>query len=176
MDGERRFRSPSAEATVELARQLGRRLGPGAVVALDGELGAGKTTFARGLAQGLDVEEAVTSPTYTLMHEYEGRLPVHHYDAWMEGRERAFLDAGGAEGLHGDGVALVEWAERVAAWLPTPRLEVRLEHVGPDERRLTLRPLTGPQPSARARALVDAVGALPAAGPAEAPWVEEPSS
>jgi len=102
-------------------------------------LGAGKTTFMRGLAVGLGVEEPVSSPTYTLMHQYEGRLTLYHFDAWMEGRERAFLEGGGAEELTGEGVSAVEWAEKVAEYLPHPRLAVRLTHRSPQERGLELR-------------------------------------
>jgi tRNA threonylcarbamoyladenosine biosynthesis protein TsaE len=127
-----------AEATEAVGVALGASLEAGAVVALDGELGAGKTTLVRGLARGLGIEVPVSSPSFTLMHEYPGRLPLYHFDAWMAGRELAFLEAGGAEALEGDGVAVVEWAERVASYLPAERLDVRLEHLGPSARRLTL--------------------------------------
>ena len=142
-DLRRTFRSRSAEETAALGEALGRRLGPGAVVALDGDLGAGKTVFVQGLARGLEIAEPVTSPSFTLMHEHTGRLVLHHFDAWLTGREIAFLEGGGAEALLGDGVdgvAAVEWAERVADWLPAPRLRVLLEYVGdgPDERRITI--------------------------------------
>src|SRR5262245_31785188 len=121
----------SPEATESLGEAIGRQLAPGAVVALDGELGSGKTCLVRGLARGLGVEETVSSPSFTLMHEYRGRLTLHHFDAWMAGREQAFLEAGGAEALDGDGVAVIEWAERVRAYLPPARLSVRLAHAGP---------------------------------------------
>lgn len=138
MAAERKFVSHSPEATQELARRLGLGLERGTVLALDGELGTGKTTFMRGLAEGLEVEEPVSSPTYTLMHEYEGRLTLYHFDAWMEGRERAFLEGGGAEELVGDGVSAVEWAERVAEYLPLPRFSIQLSHRMPEERGLRL--------------------------------------
>lgn len=134
----RAFLSTAPEATEALASALGAALGPGCVLALAGDLGAGKTTFVRGLARGLGVRERVHSPTFTLMHVYEGRLPVYHFDAWMEGRERAFLAEGGAEELGGDGVAVVEWAARVSEWLPQPHLEVRLGHRGLEERSVEL--------------------------------------
>jgi tRNA threonylcarbamoyladenosine biosynthesis protein TsaE len=143
----RTFLSHSAEATEAFAERIGAQLAPGSVVALCGELGAGKTCAVRGFARGLGVREQVHSPTFTLMHTYSGRVPVHHFDAWMQGRERAFLEGGGAEWLATGGVALVEWANRVADWLPLPRLELRLEHAAPapgsssatvELRRLTL--------------------------------------
>lgn len=148
---ERRFDCPSAEATEALAAAIGAGFEPGTVVALRGELGAGKTCFVRGAARALGVEDPVASPTYTLMHAYEGRLPVYHLDAWMEGRGEAFLEDGGAEWLHEEGVAFVEWAERVAAWLPFPHLEVLLEHTGPRRRRVTLRVVAGGADGAAAR-------------------------
>ena len=92
------------------------------------------------------------------MHAYEGRLAVYHLDAWMQGRGEAFLEDGGAEWLHEDGIAFVEWAERVDAWLPAPRLEVLLEHAGPEARRVTLRAL-GP-PAERAGPSATAAEAL----------------
>ena len=125
---ELRLVSRSPEATEALGEALGARLAAGCVVALDGDLGAGKTTLVRGLARGLGVAEGVASPTYTLMHAYDGRVPVYHFDAWMQGREEAFLEGGGAEWLEAGGVALVEWADRVADWLPAARLSVRIEH------------------------------------------------
>jgi len=134
----------SPEATEALGEALGRELEAGAVIALDGELGSGKTCLVRGLARGLCVEDPVSSPTFTLLHEYRGRIPVHHFDAWMSGRERAFLEAGGAEALDGEGVAVIEWAEHVRAYLPPARLAVRLEHLGPAMRRLRLEVLGAP--------------------------------
>lgn len=136
---ERTFQSRSPEATEALGEALGRRLGPGAVVALVGELGTGKTCLVRGLARGLGVEGPVTSPSFTLMHQYPGPVELRHFDAWMEGRERAFLEGGGAEWLYGEGVAVIEWAGRVQDWLPAPRLELLIEHRGPAERLLRVR-------------------------------------
>jgi len=138
------FVSRSAEATEALGAALGGELRAGAVVALDGDLGAGKTCLVRGIARGLGVTDPVTSPSFTLMHEYEGRVPVHHFDAWMTGREAAFLEGGGADELGGDGVALVEWGARVADYLPAARLEITLEHVSPEVRRIGLRVLGEP--------------------------------
>jgi tRNA threonylcarbamoyladenosine biosynthesis protein TsaE len=136
---ERAWISQGPEATEALAEAIGRAAMPGLVVALDGDLGAGKTCFVRGLARGLDVVDTVASPTYALMSTYSGRLDLYHFDAWMEGRERAFLADGGAEWLDSAGVAAVEWAARVASALPEERLDVEIEHAGPTERRVTAR-------------------------------------
>ena len=162
------LRSTSPEETEAIGAALGAELEAGALVALDGELGAGKTAFVRGVARGLGVEEPVTSPSFTLMHEYRGRLTVRHFDAWMTGREEAFLDGGGAEEFEGDGVAILEWATRVERFLPADRLEVVLEHRGPTERRLTLRVLGAGRPDLL-RALAAAVRAAPPGDAAGAP-------
>ncbi len=130
--------SRSPAATRALGAALGRRVPAGTLVALDGELGAGKACFVQGLAEGLGVSDPVTSPTYALLQSYPGRLALHHFDAFMEGRERALLLDGGLEWMHAGGVAAVEWAARVADVLPLPRLSILLEHTGADSRRLSI--------------------------------------
>ena len=134
----RTFLSRSPEATRALGSAIGRALAPDTIVALVGDLGSGKTCFVQGLARGLDVRDPVTSPTYALLQTYSGRLELYHFDAWMEGRERAFLLDGGIEWMHAGGVAAIEWAERVDEVLPRPLLRVAFEHVSAGERRLTL--------------------------------------
>lgn len=134
----RLFDSRSPAATEALGEALGQALFSGVVLSLDGDLGAGKTCFVRGLARGLGVTGQISSPSYTLMDAHEGRLPLYHLDAWMEGREKAFFLDGGDEWLHGEGVCAVEWGERVGDWLPLPRLAIRFEHRGPEERRIHL--------------------------------------
>ncbi len=134
----RRLLSRSPDATRALGEALGRALEPGTLVALEGDLGAGKTAFVQGLARGLDVADPVTSPTYALMQTYEGRLALHHFDAYMEGRERALLLDGGLEWMHAGGVAAVEWADRVADVLPRPRIAVRLSHAGASARKVEI--------------------------------------
>jgi tRNA threonylcarbamoyladenosine biosynthesis protein TsaE len=153
-----RARSCAPETTEAFGEGLGRALVPGALVALVGELGSGKTTLVRGLARGLGVEAAVASPTFTRMRSLEGRLALHHFDAWRAGGEALFEEGG--ELLAGAGVAVVEWADRVSAHLPLPRIEIELAHVAPDERELRARilpPDRGSGPAAAA--LADALGA-----------------
>lgn len=138
--------SPSVEVTEAVGEAIGRRLGPGDLVVLSGDLGAGKTALVRGLARGLDVAEIPGSPSFALMNQYEGRCPLYHFDAWMRGREAALLGEGAGEYLEGDGVAVLEWGEQVASLLPAPRLEVRLGHLGPTERTLELVVIPSPEP------------------------------
>ena len=103
-------------------------LQPGDVVTVSGELGSGKTTFVRGACRGLGVTSAVTSPTYTIGHRYEGRVPVSHLDLYrFVGVSEA--DWGALEPYFEDAVCFVEWPEAAAASLPEPRVRVRLAHV-----------------------------------------------
>ncbi|MEZ5974179.1 MAG: tRNA (adenosine(37)-N6)-threonylcarbamoyltransferase complex ATPase subunit type 1 TsaE [Planctomycetota bacterium] len=123
------FVSHDPDATLALARHVGSHLKAGEVLALSGDLGAGKTTFVRGLAEGLGITDPVSSPTYTLMHSYEGPgLGLLHYDAWMEGRQKALLAGGGSGVIEGDAVAVVEWASKVADFLPDGALWVEFGH------------------------------------------------
>lgn len=126
----------SPKETTLAAFKLGQILEPGDCIALTGELGAGKTHFTKGVAQGLGIVESVLSPTFNLMLEYPGRLTLRHLDAYFASRESALLDESCAEVFGTDGVAIVEWAERVSAYLPPSRLEIRLELAGEDRRRI----------------------------------------
>jgi len=124
------FRTVSPEETMQLGQRLARLLGPGDVVCLTGELGAGKTHFAKGIARGLCVREVVTSPTFTLIKEYEGRMPFYHMDVYrLEGPEE-LADLGYDEYFYGEGVTLIEWADRVADVLPDERLDIELKIEG----------------------------------------------
>jgi tRNA threonylcarbamoyladenosine biosynthesis protein TsaE len=135
-----RLELPDVNATETLGRELGALLFPGAVVALIGPLGAGKTYLVQAIAEGLGVARGavVTSPTFVLIQEYEGRLPIYHFDAYRLADEQAFADLGVGEYFEGDGVCLVEWADRVARTLPEDHLQVVLEIGGETSRRVTL--------------------------------------
>jgi tRNA threonylcarbamoyladenosine biosynthesis protein TsaE len=131
---------PNLEATRAFGQRLAELLFPGAVIALVGPLGAGKTHLVRAIAEGLGVPDGrvVTSPTFTLIHEYAGRLPAYHFDAYRLRGAGEFFDLGAHEYLEGEGVCLVEWADRVAEALPAEYLLVALEITGPSARRATL--------------------------------------
>ncbi len=130
----------SPEDTEQLGRRLGANLFPGAVVALSGPLGAGKTFLVRATALGLGVadERLVTSPTFVLIQEYLGRLPIYHFDLYRLTAGNDFLDLGAAEYLEGQGVCLIEWADKFPQCLPLERLEVSLEPRGEQQRRAHL--------------------------------------
>ncbi len=120
--------SESAEQTQAVAASLARRLPAGSVLALHGDLGAGKTCFVQGLASGLHVQQPVSSPTYTLVHEYGGDVPLYHIDLYrLQGAEDA-LDMGLDEYMEGAGITAIEWPERAASALPAETVHIRLEH------------------------------------------------
>lgn len=128
------------QEVAELGRRLGEALFPNARLALIGPLGAGKTFFARALAEGLGVADprVVTSPTFVLIQEYVGRLPIYHFDVYRLPCATEFMDLGVHEYFASDGVCLIEWADRVADYLPSERLEVHLEPTSERTRNLEM--------------------------------------
>lgn len=123
------FKTESAQQTMAFAGKIARKLKQGDVVALSGELGAGKTVFVKGMAYGLEVEKniLVTSPTFVILHEYPGKLPLYHFDFYrFQGREQA-EGIGYEEYFEGDGVCAVEWADRFPEIFPPHTLWVNIE-------------------------------------------------
>jgi tRNA threonylcarbamoyladenosine biosynthesis protein TsaE len=138
--GEITLASASAAETLRLGERCGRRLLIPLVIFLVGDLGSGKTVFVQGLARGLDVPDdyTVTSPSFTLINEYPGRLQLFHIDLYRLGAEADLDDLGLAEILHGEGIAAVEWADKLADGAVAERLEIRFESGDDDRRRLHL--------------------------------------
>ena len=132
--------SQSPEETQRLAADLLAVLQPGAVLALHGELGSGKTCFVQGLAKANGIARAVNSPTFAIVNEYPGNPPLYHMDLYRIHSAVEALDLGLDEYLHGRGITAIEWAERVADLLAPTTLHIRFEpgH-GPDERIITIR-------------------------------------
>jgi tRNA threonylcarbamoyladenosine biosynthesis protein TsaE len=130
--------SRSAEETRALGERLGGRLGAGDVVACIGALGAGKTCFLQGLARGLDVTTDVTSPTFVLVNEYRGRLRVQHIDAYRTESLGELVELGVEEMLHGDGVTVVEWADKLLPLLPPRTVIVDIRGLGDETREIDL--------------------------------------
>ncbi|MBI4432834.1 MAG: tRNA (adenosine(37)-N6)-threonylcarbamoyltransferase complex ATPase subunit type 1 TsaE [Candidatus Omnitrophica bacterium] len=136
------FKTISLAQTRKIGQAIGQQLKAGDVVALTGELGAGKTTLVKGIAHGLGVkkaDETVSSPTFTLIHEYAGREKVYHLDwyrlARVEG-EDAFL---AEECMRSGGVCLIEWAERGRNLLPAKHLKITMKHAGPSSRQIEVK-------------------------------------
>jgi tRNA threonylcarbamoyladenosine biosynthesis protein TsaE len=128
--------STSGEETFEFGRKLGNILQVGDLVALIGDLGAGKTICIQGIAIGLGVPDRkeVTSPTYTLIHEYQGRVPLYHFDVYRLAKEDDLYDLGYEEYFYGNGVTLIEWADRITSFLPDEHLAIHLL-MQPDQTR-----------------------------------------
>ncbi|TCW62540.1 tRNA (adenosine(37)-N6)-threonylcarbamoyltransferase complex ATPase subunit type 1 TsaE [Treponema sp. J25] len=119
-------------------RWIGERLTQGEVLALYGGLGVGKTTLVRGIAEALHVQEPVTSPTYTIINEYEGDMPIYHIDAYrLRGSDDAF-SIGIEDYLYGNGICIIEWAERIQEVLPAEAISVDISIIGETDRLLTL--------------------------------------
>jgi tRNA threonylcarbamoyladenosine biosynthesis protein TsaE len=131
---------PDLAATTALGRRLAEMLFPGAVVALIGPLGAGKTHFVRAVAEGLGVRDprVVNSPTFVLIQEYSARLPVYHFDAYRLRGPAEFDDLGAHEYFASSGVCLVEWADRVEEALPAEHLRLTFAITGESSRQVTV--------------------------------------
>lgn len=132
------FFTDSPAGTEALGQALAQKLTPGAVIAYRGDLGAGKTAFTRGLARGLGICEAVTSPTYTIVNEYlSGRMPLFHFDMYRLGSSDELFDIGWDDYLERGGVCAVEWSENVADAMENA-IVVTIEKCGEDSRRITI--------------------------------------
>ncbi len=136
---ERRTTTTSPEETRALAARLAHVARPGDVLALLGDLGAGKTVFAKGFGRGLGVSGTINSPSFVLMAEYEGRLPLFHLDLYRLADAREAVAGGLLDERQGFGVTLVEWAERLGEALPMARLDVVIEGTGDEPREISLR-------------------------------------
>jgi tRNA threonylcarbamoyladenosine biosynthesis protein TsaE len=129
----------TGEETMLFSQRLGELLQASDVITLEGDLGAGKTTFTKGLAKGLGVKRVVNSPTFNIIKEYKGRLPLYHMDVYrVQGSEE---DLGFDEYFYGNGVSVVEWAHLIESQLPDDLLKISLYHVGDTTRKMVLEPV-----------------------------------
>lgn len=124
--------------TDQFATRLAKLLQPGDVIALEGDLGAGKTTFTKGLARGLEIKKTVNSPTFTIIKEYNGRLPLYHMDVYRVAD--SYEDLGFEEYFEGEGVTVVEWAHLIEEQLPDELLTIYLYTEGQEKRKIVLAP------------------------------------
>lgn len=136
------FETTSPKETFCVGETLGRSASAGQVFALTGDLGVGKTVFTQGFAKGLGIEEPVNSPTFTIMQIYEdGRLPLYHFDVYRIGSVEEMDEIGFEDYVMGEGVSLIEWAERIQEILPPVYTEIRIEkdlEQGFDYRKITI--------------------------------------
>ncbi len=132
--------SDSREQTVEIGRRIGTFLGGGDIVALIGELGSGKTSLTQGIARGLDVAEnvPVVSPTFTLVNEYPGRLPLVHLDVYRLSGPADLEDMGYEEYFYGGGAVVIEWAEKILDLLPETAIIIRMAYIDENIRELII--------------------------------------
>jgi len=127
--------SDSPAVTMSLGKTLARHARPGDIVCLYGDLGSGKTTLVKGLASGLGIDPVkVNSPTFVLMNAYQGRIPVYHFDFYRLERAEEIAAIGYEEFLYGEGVSVIEWAERFGNLAPKENLSLRFVHQGEDQR------------------------------------------
>ncbi len=138
----RQWESNSVEDTFEIGRQLASESSAGDVYCLDGDLGTGKTVFAQGFGAGLDIEEPINSPTFTILKEYhDGRLPLYHFDVYRIGSEDEMDEIGYYDAIDGDGVCLIEWSQLIQDILPERYYRITIEKdtaKGFDYRNITL--------------------------------------
>lgn len=121
------YHSNSPKETENIATAFAKKLVAGDTVTLDGDLGAGKTAFTQGIAKGLNIGECVSSPTFTIVNCYRGDLPLYHFDVYRIDDSDEMYDVGFDEYVGGDGVAVLEWAEKIADILPVPRYEIKIK-------------------------------------------------
>ncbi|MBN1531640.1 MAG: tRNA (adenosine(37)-N6)-threonylcarbamoyltransferase complex ATPase subunit type 1 TsaE [Spirochaetes bacterium] len=128
----------SPEETAAMAQELGRGAGPGDVFALIGELGTGKTVIAKGIALGMGIRDDITSPTFTILEVYENPLPLYHFDLYRIDRPGELDGLGFDELWYGDGVSVIEWADRAGDRLPADSIRIHLSYAGEEGRRIVI--------------------------------------
>lgn len=137
------YKTFSEEETFNLAKEMGNSQEPGSVICLSGDLGAGKTVFAKGLCDGLGVCEYISSPTFTIVNEYMGeKYPVYHFDMYRIEDESELIEIGYEEYISSDGVCIIEWPSNVEGALPKKRIDVEIERnlsEGDDYRTITIK-------------------------------------
>lgn len=124
--------------TIEIAKKITANLVAGNVITLEGDLGAGKTTFTKGIGQALGVKRAITSPTFTIVKEYQGKLPLYHMDAYR--LENSDEDIGFDEYFYGEGISIIEWPSFIEDYLPSEGLHIKIEFVDEKTRKMTFLP------------------------------------
>ncbi|HSV97684.1 MAG TPA: tRNA (adenosine(37)-N6)-threonylcarbamoyltransferase complex ATPase subunit type 1 TsaE [Spirochaetota bacterium] len=130
--------SRSEEETLGLGKELGQSARRGTVYALCGDLGSGKTVLARGIARGLGITDDITSPTFTLLEIYDGGMPLYHFDLYRIEKAAEFDTLGFEEYWEGDGVSVIEWAERAEGLLPDSTVAIFMEYCGENERKISI--------------------------------------
>lgn len=132
------FKTNSPEETIELGVRIGKKLKKGDVIAMQGTLAAGKTTITKGIAQALEIQDTITSPTFCLISEYYGKMPLYHMDVYrLEGTED-FINLGTDDMIYGDGVSIIEWSEKIMDELPDRTIILNIQPQEDGSRIITL--------------------------------------
>ncbi len=132
------FTTNSAEETIELGKKIGSLLQKGDIIAMQGTLAAGKTTITKGIAQALEVKDTITSPTFCLISEYEGKMPLYHMDVYRLDGAEDFANLGTEDMLYGEGVSIIEWSEKIMEELPKKTITLKLEPHEDGSRTITI--------------------------------------
>ncbi len=131
--------SNSAESTIKIGKIIGSSLKKGTVIAFKGTLAAGKTTLTKGIAEALQIDEVITSPTFTLISEYDGKLPLYHFDVYRLDTVEDFLNLGSEELVYGDGICVIEWSEKIESALPKDAIIIEIEILTPETRKIIIK-------------------------------------
>ncbi len=133
------FQTNSAEETIELGKKIGSFLKGGEIFAMQGTLAAGKTTITKGIAQALNVKDEITSPTFCLISEYEGKIPLYHMDVYRLNDGEDFINLGAEDLIYGKGVSIIEWSEKIMEELPKSTIILKIEPVeGTTQRKIEI--------------------------------------
>ncbi|MBQ6674164.1 MAG: tRNA (adenosine(37)-N6)-threonylcarbamoyltransferase complex ATPase subunit type 1 TsaE [Spirochaetia bacterium] len=132
------FHTFTADETEDIGRKLAQHLKPNSIIALNGVLGAGKTVLTRGIARGLGIDGIIKSPTFTIICEYEGRLPLYHMDMYRISSDDEFELTGGKELLTAGGVCVIEWSENIKESLPKDIISISIKVITPEEREIEI--------------------------------------
>ena len=130
--------SNSVQETIQYGKDFAKELSPGDIVCLDGDLGAGKTHFVKGIASYFDIkEEKVSSPTFTLINEYQGTIPIFHFDCYRLENEQEALEIGTEDYFYGEGISIVEWPQKIGNLIPPEAVWLTIKHIGDSKREIT---------------------------------------
>jgi len=132
------FKTKTAEETIELGKKIGSLLKKGDIIAMQGTLAAGKTTITKGIAQALEIKDNITSPTFCLISEYEGKMPLYHMDVYRLDGAEDFAGLGTEDMLYGNGVSIIEWSEKIMSELPKKTIILKLEPQEDGSRIITI--------------------------------------
>jgi len=132
--------SKSPEETKKIGREVGKLAKPGDLLTFYGELGAGKTCFIQGISQGLEVKDYVTSPSFTIVNEYQGKIPIYHFDLFRLDHAEDILELGYEEYFYGEGLTVIEWAEKIEHCLPKEHLKIDIRFTDYYQRKISFIP------------------------------------